>query len=243
MVKRIVRTGGKTARPVPRREPRRTKRNYIGLPTPETNVPVREQLRIRVAATVQRQPGKRSRDGATNGQGDRRNTTKEAKPLAPVRAPVSGDGERSFAPREEAQGKATRLMAPTACVDFQAFSGELRNWEEGVPVDCGDPWAWETIEAAVEKGAHKSATSDESIALVKEDVAYQVLEGTAQAAPEAVKNIGTCRCPTEKPKGTHDSGPLLRGKFSQGHHLGHRPTGEERTTAGKGATTTSSKPQ
>jgi hypothetical protein len=71
-------------------------------------------------------------------------------------------------------------MAPTACVNIHAFSGELRKWEEGVPVDCGDPWAWETVEAAVEKGAHKSATSEESIKLVQEDVAYQVKAGYAE---------------------------------------------------------------
>jgi hypothetical protein len=47
-------------------------------------------------------------------------------------------------------------------------------------VDCGDPWAWETVEAAVEKGAHKSATSEESIKLVQEDVAYQVKAGYAE---------------------------------------------------------------
>jgi hypothetical protein len=52
--------------------------------------------------------------------------------------------------------------------------------EEEVPVDCGDPWAWETVEAAVEKGSHKSATSEESIKLVQEDVAYQVKAGYAE---------------------------------------------------------------
>jgi hypothetical protein len=57
----------------------------------------------------------------------------------------------------------------------------LHKWEEGVPVDCGgDPWAWETVEAAVEKGAHKSATSEESIKLVQEDVTYQVKAGYAE---------------------------------------------------------------
>jgi hypothetical protein len=71
-------------------------------------------------------------------------------------------------------------MAPTACVNMHAFAGELQKWEEGVPVDCGAPWAWETVEAAVEKGAHKSATSDESIALVQEDVAYQLKAGYAE---------------------------------------------------------------
>jgi hypothetical protein len=32
----------------------------------------------------------------------------------------------------------------------------------------------------VQKGAHKSATSDESIALVQEDVAYQLKAGDAE---------------------------------------------------------------
>jgi hypothetical protein len=56
----------------------------------------------------------------------------------------------------------------------------LREWEIGDPVDCGEAWTWATVEAAVEKGAHKSATSDESIALIAEDVAYQVKAGYAQ---------------------------------------------------------------
>jgi hypothetical protein len=78
----------------------------------------------------------------------------------------------------EAQGK--RLMSPAACVSFHPFAETLSEWETGVPVDCGAPWAWETIVAAVEKGAHKSATTDESIALIAEDVAYQVKAGYAE---------------------------------------------------------------
>jgi hypothetical protein len=78
----------------------------------------------------------------------------------------------------QAQGK--RLMAPSACVNFHPFAEKLREWEIGVPVDCGEPWTWATVEAAVEKGSHKSATSDESIALIAEDVAYQVKAGYAQ---------------------------------------------------------------
>jgi hypothetical protein len=78
----------------------------------------------------------------------------------------------------QAQGK--RLMAPSARVDFHPFAETLHDWETGVPVDCGDPWTWETIETAVEKGAHKSATTPESIALIEEDVAYQVKAGYAQ---------------------------------------------------------------
>jgi hypothetical protein len=65
-------------------------------------------------------------------------------------------------------------------VNFHPFAGTLREWEDGVPVDCGKSWTWEAITAAVEKGARKSATSDESIALIAEYVAYQVAAGYAQ---------------------------------------------------------------
>jgi hypothetical protein len=69
-----------------------------------------------------------------------------------------------------AQGK--KLMAPAACVNFHPFAGTLQKWETGVPADCGEPWEWDTILAAVEKGSHKSATLAESITLIAEDVAY-----------------------------------------------------------------------
>jgi hypothetical protein len=71
-------------------------------------------------------------------------------------------------------------MSPAACVSFHPFAETLSEWETGVPVDCGAPWEWETIVAAVEKGAHKSATTDESIALTAEDVDYQVKAGYAE---------------------------------------------------------------
>jgi len=74
-------------------------------------------------------------------------------------------------------------MTPSACVSFHPFAKTLQKWETGVPVDCGDPWEWKTIEAAIEQGPHKSATSAESIALVKEDVAYQVKAGYAEVIP------------------------------------------------------------
>jgi hypothetical protein len=44
----------------------------------------------------------------------------------------------------------------------------------------GKPWTWETIEAAVTKGPHKSAMTTASIALIAKDVAYQVAAGYAQ---------------------------------------------------------------
>jgi hypothetical protein len=62
-----------------------------------------------------------------------------------------------FGHMAQAQGK--RLMAPSACVNFHSFSETLQEWEMGVPVDCGEPWTWETVEAAGEKGAHKSVGS------------------------------------------------------------------------------------
>ena len=71
-------------------------------------------------------------------------------------------------------------MAPSARVDFHPFVETLKEWETGVPVDCGEAWDWDTVEAAVAQGAHRSATSPESIALVKEDVAYQVQAGYAE---------------------------------------------------------------
>jgi hypothetical protein len=71
-------------------------------------------------------------------------------------------------------------MAPSARVDFHPFVETLKEWETGVPVDCGEAWEWDTVEAAVAQGAHRSATSPESIALVKEDVAYQVQAGYAE---------------------------------------------------------------
>jgi hypothetical protein len=56
----------------------------------------------------------------------------------------------------------------------------LREWETGVPVNWGAPWEWETIVAALEKGAHKSATTDKFIVLSAEDVAYQVKAGCVE---------------------------------------------------------------
>jgi hypothetical protein len=51
-------------------------------------------------------------------------------------------------------------------------------------VDRGAEWSWDTVVAAMEQGAHKSATLPESIALVaEEDVAYQVKAGYATIVP------------------------------------------------------------
>ena len=88
-------------------------------------------------------------------------------------------GGPSFGPTQQAQGKQT-LMSPKASINLHPFAGTLKSWEKGVPVDCGPDWDWATVEVAVQRGAHRSALSTESIALVKEDVAYQVAQGYAR---------------------------------------------------------------
>jgi hypothetical protein len=87
--------------------------------------------------------------------------------------------DHETAPMHVAQGK-KRLMSPSACVNFHPFTETLQKWEEGVPVDCGEDWTVEQIEAAIQQGPHKSALNSEAIALIEEDVAYQVRAGYAQ---------------------------------------------------------------
>jgi hypothetical protein len=60
----------------------------------------------------------------------------------------------------QAQAQGKRLMSAVACINAHTFIETLKDWESRVPVDCGEPWAWPIIEAAVEKGSHKSATMD-----------------------------------------------------------------------------------
>ena len=84
------------------------------------------------------------------------------------------------APMETSKGKVKRLMSPSACVNFHPFTETLKEWEEGVPVDCGENWTREMIDAAIQQGPHRSALTPEAIALIKEDVAYQVQAGYAQ---------------------------------------------------------------
>jgi hypothetical protein len=119
-------------------------------------------------------PIKRTRAGISNKS--LRAPSQETKNIAPP-LHVSRIAP-NFAPMVQAQGK--KLMTPSACVDFHPFASTLREWETGVPVDCGKAWEWETIEMAVEKGAHRSALTPESISLINDDVAYQVKAGYAE---------------------------------------------------------------
>jgi hypothetical protein len=63
---------------------------------------------------------------------------------------------------------------------FHPFLATLKEWERGLPVDCRAHREGATIKVVVAKGAHKSATTNKSIVLIAEDVAYQITAGYAQ---------------------------------------------------------------
>jgi hypothetical protein len=80
----------------------------------------------------------------------------------------------------QAQGKGQRrsLLQPQALAASQPFYPTLGQWgTQGVPIDCGPDWNWEAIEAAVTWGPHRSALEPENVALVHEDIKYQVNAG------------------------------------------------------------------
>jgi len=69
------------------------------------------------------------------------------------------------------------LMQPQPLAEGHPFVGTLRKWQEGIDVNCGKEWSWESIVTAVERGPHRSALTPESLALFEKDVAYQVEAG------------------------------------------------------------------
>jgi hypothetical protein len=80
-------------------------------------------------------------------------------------------------PMTEAQGKTNgrgSLLQPQRRAEGHPFFPTLHEWAtKGVPVDCGLAWSWETVEAAVARGPHRSAIKPDGIALVHEDIQYQ----------------------------------------------------------------------
>jgi hypothetical protein len=88
--------------------------------------------------------------------------------------------ERNSHPMAQAQGKGQQrsLMQPQALAASHPFYTTLGRWgSQGVPIDCGPGWNWEAIEAAVAWGPHRSALEPENVALVHEDIKYQVDAG------------------------------------------------------------------
>ena len=69
-------------------------------------------------------------------------------------------------------------MQPQKLAAGHPFFPTLHQWgSHGVPVDCGPDWQWDAVLAAVARGPHRSALEPENIALVHEDVQYQVDAG------------------------------------------------------------------
>jgi hypothetical protein len=88
--------------------------------------------------------------------------------------------ERANHPMSKAQGKTHRrsLMQPQPRAQGHRFFLTLNEWAtKGVPVDCGPNWEWEIVEQAVARGPHCSSMEKENIALVHEDIQYQVDAG------------------------------------------------------------------
>ena len=75
------------------------------------------------------------------------------------------------------QGKPTSLMQPQPLSAVHPFTPTLNKWRHGIEVDCGPDWSWDVVEAAVARGPHPTAATPDSIALFKEDIAYQVKAG------------------------------------------------------------------
>jgi hypothetical protein len=88
--------------------------------------------------------------------------------------------ERANHPMNKAQGKTHRrsLMQPQPRAQGHPFFPTLNKWAtKGVPVDCGLNWEWENVEQAVARGPHCGSMEKENIALVHEDIQYQVDAG------------------------------------------------------------------
>ncbi len=74
-------------------------------------------------------------------------------------------------------GERAQLMQPLHLAHTHGFYDTLREWESGVPVDCGADWSREAIDLAIQKGPHRSALDATTMQTVHEDVHYQVEAG------------------------------------------------------------------
>jgi hypothetical protein len=84
-------------------------------------------------------------------------------------------------PTGRAAGKSGSLLMPSPiAVLSYPFGSQLKEWEKGVEVDCGEDWTVEQIELAIPQGPHRSALTEEAIELFAEDLAYQVKAGFSE---------------------------------------------------------------
>jgi len=71
-------------------------------------------------------------------------------------------------------GKHTLLIHHQSLAEVHPFTPTLKEWRQGIPVNCGPDWNWDVITAAVNHGPHLTARTQDSIALFPEDIEYQV---------------------------------------------------------------------
>jgi hypothetical protein len=84
-------------------------------------------------------------------------------------------------PTGRASGKSGSLLRPAPiAVLSHPFGQQLKDWEQGVEVDCGEDWTLEQIQMAIQQGPHRSALTAEAIQLFANDVAYQVQAGFSE---------------------------------------------------------------
>ena len=79
-------------------------------------------------------------------------------------APMAQEDESDWDSDDENddEGKPTSLMQPQHLADVHPFVNVLHEWKEGIEVDCGEDWDWATVEEAVARGPHPTATTPES---------------------------------------------------------------------------------
>ena len=76
------------------------------------------------------------------------------------------------------KNKLVRLLQLSAlAVMSHPFGAQLASWTTGVAVDCGPEWAREAVDIAIARGPHPTAMAPDAIALVHEDIDYQVKAG------------------------------------------------------------------
>jgi hypothetical protein len=84
-------------------------------------------------------------------------------------------------PMGRATGKNGSLLmpAPIAVLSYP-FGKQLKEWEQGMEVDCGEDWTLEQIKLAIQQGPHRFALTEEAIQLFADDLAYQVQAGFSE---------------------------------------------------------------
>ena len=68
-------------------------------------------------------------------------------------------------------------MQPQPLSAVHPFTPTLTKLRHGTEVDCGPDWSWDVIVAAIAQGSHLTVATPDSLALFKDDIAYQVKVG------------------------------------------------------------------